>query len=48
MLNYIRIIKLFKLQWDTIVEKSGAFCLRVNWFHYFLLRWMKELVIILV
>jgi len=27
MLNYIGIIKPFKLQWFTIVEKSGAFCL---------------------
>jgi len=26
MLNYIGIIKPFKLQWVTIVEKSGAFC----------------------
>jgi len=42
MLNYIGIIKPFKLQWVTIVEKSGAFCLAVDWFHYFLLLWVKE------
>jgi len=42
MLNYIVLIKPFKLQWVTIVEKSGAFCLTVHWFHYFILLWMKE------
>jgi len=42
MLNCIGIIKPFKLQWVTIVEKSGAFCFPVDWFHYFLLFWMKE------
>jgi len=42
MLNYIGIIKPFKLQWVTIVEKSGAFCLSVDRFHYFQLLWMKE------
>jgi len=40
MLNYIGIIKSFKLQWVTIVEKSGAFCLAVDWFRYFIWLWM--------
>jgi len=28
--NSVGIIKPFKLQWVTIVEKSGAFCLAVD------------------
>jgi len=27
------LLELFKFQWVTIVEKSGAFCLVVDWFN---------------
>jgi len=31
----LELLEPFKLQWVTIVEKSGAFSLAVDWFNYF-------------